>query len=279
MKKRILWIGLSLPWVLTLAVSGLKGNVDQWAPLLIKAHSEGRCIPVLSYRYPDADEETAYKVQKAVVEKRLLEDKSAGFKAGLTSKGAQKRFGINGPVSGVLFASGQYTGSPVIPLSKFKDPRIETEIGFVIRKPITQPLKDTTALRKYIRAVMPVIELPDLCFEEPQKLTALDIIAANISAVGFIKGKEKDVTGLNLNHISVTLYRDGKEVNRGKGSDALGDQWKAALWLVNTVVNQGWTIEPGQIIITGALGKMIPGKPGYYTADYGDFGTINFKIK
>lgn len=279
MKRRILWMGLILPLVLTLAVSGLKGNADQWASLLIKAHSEGRCIPVLSYRYPDADEETAYKVQKTVVEKRLSKDKSAGFKAGLTSKGAQKRFGTNGPVSGVLFASGKYTDNPVIRLSRFKDLRLEMEIGFVIGKPITQPLKDTAALRDRIRAVMPVIELPDLCFEDPQKLTALDIIAANVSAVGFIKGKEKDVTGPDLNDISVVLYRDGQEVNRGKGSDALGDQWKAALWLINTMVSRGWTLEPGQIIITGALGKMIPGKPGRYTADYGDFGTIHFKIK
>jgi 2-keto-4-pentenoate hydratase len=75
-----------------------------------------------------------------------------------------------------------------------------------------------------------------------------------------------------------TLKRNGEAINRGKGTDALGGQWKAALRLVNTMVKQGWKIEPGQIIITGALGRMVPGKPGNYIADYGPLGTITFKI-
>jgi 2-keto-4-pentenoate hydratase len=72
---------------------------------------------------------------------------------------------------------------------------------------------------------------------------------------------------------------DEQEVNRGKGTDALGDQWKAAVWLVNTMVESGWKMEPGHVVITGALGKMIPGRPGKYVADYGGFGKISFEIK
>ena len=84
---------------------------------------------------------------------------------------------------------------------------------------------------------------------------------------------------MDLNAVTVTLSLDGQEINRGKGIDALGDQWQAALWLVNTMVAQGWTMEPTNVIITGALGKMVPGKPGKYVADYGSFGKISFEIK
>lgn len=254
-------------------------NVEEWASLLLKAHDEGRCIPVVSHRYPNADEKTAYNVQKTVVEKRLAAGKCIGFKAGLTSGGSQKRFGTDAPVSGVLFASGERTGGAVIRGANYKTLMLETEIGFVTGKPITRPLADTAELRRHIKFVMPAIELPDLCFEDPGKLNVLDIIAGNVSAVDYIKGSETAVEGRDLNTVSVVLYRDGKEVNRGTGSDALGDQWEAALWLVNTVVKQGWKIEPGSILLTGALGKMVPGAPGNYTADYGDFGRISFVIK
>jgi 2-keto-4-pentenoate hydratase len=79
--------------------------------------------------------------------------------------------------------------------------------------------------------------------------------------------------------VTISLSLDGQEVNSGKGTDALGDQWNAALWLINTMIEQGWTMEPGHVVITGALGNMIPGKPGKYLADYGDFGKIVFEIK
>lgn len=270
---------LFIPLILTLTVSWGNGDVDEWASVLIKAHNEGRCIPVVSYRYPGADEKTAYTVQKTVVEKRLAKEKCMGFKAGLTSEGSQKRFGATAPVSGVLFASGVKTGGAVIRRAGYKTPMLETEIGFVIGKPITRPLADKAELRRHIKSAMPVIELPDLCFEEPEKLKVLDIIAGNVSAVSVIKGEETAVESRDLNAVSVLLYRDGKTVNRGKGSDALGDQWEAALWLVNTVVKQGWKIEPGQVLLTGALGKMLPGVPGNYTADFGDFGSISFVIR
>ena len=87
------------------------------------------------------------------------------------------------------------------------------------------------------------------------------------------------MAAFDLNAVEVTLSRDGETVNTGKGTDALGDQWQAALWLVNTTLEHGWTIEPGQLIITGALGNMIPGKSGRYIADYGDMGTIAFEIQ
>jgi 2-keto-4-pentenoate hydratase len=111
-----------------------------------------------------------------------------------------------------------------------------------------------------------------------QKLKGPDIIAANIGAAQFIIGKKQKINNLDLNTLQVTLKRDNETVNHGKGTDALSDQWKAALWLVNTMVKQGWKIKPGDIIITGALGRMIPGKPGKYTANFGSLGTITFKI-
>ena len=275
MKKLSIVVFLLIVAAAPAACSDLAKRAD----ILLKAHNEGQRIPVLSAQYPKMDVKTAYGVQKAYVEKRLVKEKILGFKAGLTSEAGQKKFGVDAPLAGVLFDSMKLAGDATVDKSMFNDLRIETEIGFVIGKSITQPLKDVTVLQDSIRAVMPVIELPDLGFADMKKLKGVDIIAANVAAAQFIVGQEREVKSQNLNAVTVTLSLDGKEVNLGKGTDALGDQWEAALWLVNTMLEQGYRMEPGNIIITGALGKMLPGKSGKYIADYGSFGKISFEIK
>ena len=250
-----------------------------WADVLIKAHEEGQKIPVLSLQHPEMDVKMAYDVQKAYVKKRLTSEKIAGFKAGLTSEGGQKKFGVDAPLAGVLFESGKLAGEVTVDKALFNQLMLEVEIGFVLGKAITQPLKDVAELQESVQAVMPVIELPDLGFADMKQLKGIDIIAANVSAKQFIVGQEKPAEGTDLNAVTISLSLDGQEVNSGKGTDALGDQWNAALWLINTMIEQGWTMEPGHVVITGALGNMIPGKPGKYLADYGDFGKIVFEIK
>ena len=259
------------------AVAWCDLSESELADILMKAHKADQKIPVLSTQKPNLDVQTAYHVQKAYVDQRLSQDQIAGFKAGFSTGAAQKKYGLNAPAAGVLFASGKKMGLPLIEKSAFKNLIVETEIGFLMGKSITQPLKDISELYEYIQAVMPVIELPDAGFAE--KASGVDIIAANVASAKFIAGKEREFKGLDLNNIFVTLYLEGQEVNKGKGADAMGDQWKAALWLINTILQQGWKIEPGQIIITGALPKAIPGKPGKYVADFEKLGKISFEIK
>ena len=149
----------------------------------------------------------------------VLAELIAGFKAGLCTKAAQKSFGLYAPAAGVLFASGKNTGSPIIEKSAFKRLLVETEIGFMVAKPITQPLKDVSELYGYIQTVMPVIELPDAGFAG--KPRGVDIIAGNVASAQFIAGKEREFRGLDLNSIFVTHTLDGEVVNLGRGTDTM----------------------------------------------------------
>lgn len=260
-------------------MENMKKSTSELADILIKAHNENQLIPILSARASDIDVEAAYSIQKAYVEKRLNNEKIAGFKAGMTSESGQRKFGLNAPVAGVLFTSGKKVNNATINQAMSKNLKVETEIGFVIGKTISKPVEDVAKLRESIQAVMPVIELPDLGFADMQALKGVDIIAANVASAQFIVGQEREVKDWDLNAISVTLTLNDEQINSGKGTDAFGDQWKAALWLVNTMLEQGWTMEPGHIFITGVLGQMFPGNPGKYIADYRSFGKICFEIK
>jgi 2-keto-4-pentenoate hydratase len=92
-------------------------------------------------------------------------------------------------------------------------------------------------------------------------------------------GKKVALDKVDVGAVKVAMTLDGAEANKGAASDALGDQWKALLWLVNGAIEKGYTLEPGQVLITGAMGQMIPGKPGKYEADYGALGTLSFTVK
>lgn len=260
------------------------------ADLLIRAETLGTPIPLMSLEVPGLNVEKAYQIQTAYARKQLVFHPLAGFKAGLTTAPARKRFNLKAPVAGVLFESGAIKASGTIRIDRRRFLRlmIETEIGLVIGSPVKDPLPDTAALKAAVKAVLPVIELPDPGYADYQKLRGTDIIAANVSARQFIRGKAipfnttgQDIMGrdnLDLNRVAVTLYLDKEPVNQGKGSDAMGDQWEAALWLVNKMIGLGWQPGPGHILVTGALGRMRPAMPGDYRADFGGLGMIRFRV-
>lgn len=253
------------------------------ARILIRAEDENQRIPVLSLLFPDMTAAQAYAIQTAYAQEILGGKSPAGFKAGLTTKVAQQRFGLDQPVAGVLFSKGLLPGGAVIQQADFFHPMLETEIGFVMGNAISEKVTDLAGLKRAVESVVPVIEIPDLGFEPldqsgTARLKGVDIIAANVSARMVITGQPVSVGALDLNRIEVSLALNGSPVNQGRGSDAMGGQWQALMWLVNTMVEQGWAIEPGQVLITGALGKMVPAKPGAYAADFGPLGRLYFQI-
>ena len=275
-RRRVLFAGVFAGLVLA-AVAW--AGISEMADLMLQAFDARKPFPNVSQIEPTLDIKVAFEVQKAYNQKLLARDRIAGFKGGLTTEAAQKTFGVNHPVPGVLFVSGLREGSPVIQTSDFNTLMLETEVAFVIGEPISGTVKDVAGLQKKIRGAMPSIELPNLALADMKNIKAVDIIASNVTAKQFIVGTEKKLEGMDPNQVQVVLTHNGQVVNQGKGTDALGDQWKAALWLVNIMVEQGYRIEPGHILMTGALGRMIPGKPGSYVADFGTLGKISFEIK
>jgi 2-keto-4-pentenoate hydratase len=270
----ILYLGIFLSLCVTMTVGV---GVSEMANLLIKTYIKKEPIPLISQSRPNLDMKTAYQVQKAYVQQRVAKEGLAGFKAALTTDLIQKKFGVNFPVTGILYTSGRLEGSPI--MDRKDGLMIETEIGFVIGQSIKQPVRDIQELQQKVTAIMPAIELPELDFVDMKALKVVDLVAANVCAARFITGTPRSHLGVNLNEVNVTLYYNGQALYQGKGVDALGDQWGAISWLVNSVVEQGYKVEPGHIIITGALGQMVPGKPGQYIADYADFGKISFEVK
>lgn len=221
---------------------------------------------------PNIDEtltiDSAYRVQTRSVRERLDGASPAGFKAGLTSAPAQARFKANDAVAGVLFKEGAVQSTGTLSLREMRGLYIEVEIAMRIGTPIDRPLADVAALRAHIDGIGPAIELPNLDYTQPQSLDAVDIVATNVAAAKYVVGEFASPQLRDPNAIDVRLVCNDKEMFTGKGTDSLGDQWRAALFLVNKMLEQGWKLQRGQILLTGSLGRMLPGTTGHCVASY-----------
>ena len=259
--------------VLVLVGTGVAAQQEttRWVDSLLEAHASGTPLPLISAEVPAMSVEEAYEIQRRYVQERLRDDRIAGFKGASMSS--------DNPMSGILFESGARTPNSPIGQSAFIAPMIETELGILIGKRITDPIPTESRLRDAISGFIPVVELPDGTLMDMASAQPIDIIAANTLSTQYISGTPVPRSSIDPNAVQVTLFRDGMPVGRGGGTDSMGDQWKAALWLVNEIVGRGYEIQVGQILITGALGDIIPGQPGTYVADYGSLGRITFQVR
>ena len=273
MLKQVILLFYLLFWVSPAAAE------ENFSQQLLQAFQSQQAIPHYSQFNQTASEGSAYQVQLQYVQARQNNDAIAGYKAGLTSVTGQKKFKVSGALSGVLFSSGHLTNLKQVKLSTAGKLMLETELGFILAKPITQPINDLPTLQQRVESVAAVIELPDIGFQHPQQISGTDLIAANVSAHQFIIGQTLDINAINnINLLTTHLQHEGQPIYDGKATDALGDQWQALLWLVNQLISQGHQLAAGEILITGALGKMVPAQLGRYQADFGRLGQIEFTV-
>ena len=258
-------------------------DCQEAANLLFEATKSETPLPSLDVPVEFRNAENAYRVQSFFVQKLLAQngDAIAGFKAGLTAEPQMRRFNATSPAGAPLFKGGLIEvldSSKPIRLKPFKGMMLETELAFKTAQPITEALKDESALKALIATVHPAVEVPQLFFADMGKVDFFEIVASAIGSKIFLAGGSFSLAEVDPDTVKVRLTLNGDVVNEGAATDALDGQWKALLWLVNSMLERGYKIEAGQYLLTGALGKMIPAKSGLYVADFG-FTTLEFEVE
>lgn len=243
---------------------------------IVAAWRDGMALPLPHLIDETLTIETAYQIQRRLV--RKWRQQPAGFKGGLTSAAAQRRFGTDTPVAGVLPAAGLTPSGSTLSLRELAGLNIETEVAFKLGRRIERRVRDIAELQTYIAGIAPAVELPRLQFTDPSQVKAVDLVATNVGAAAYVLGRFEPPAQRDPNSVATRLACNERELFVGAARDALGDQWQAALWLVNRVIDSGWTLQRDQILMTGALGRMVPAQPGQCTASFGDWGTISITI-
>lgn len=254
-------------------------NADPLTDTVYAAYKASEPGPVLSHALTEADPFRAYLIQSELVA-RLVHEGAVigGYKAALTSSGAQQKMGVSEPAAGVLFKSGLLHSGVEISARSFNKLMVETELGYFMGSRITNPIEDLDTLKTLVSHVAPAIEVADAAFGTDHPLKVFDIIASNAGARSVIVGAKVPIAEITPNSVKAIFYRGEDVISEGEGKDTLGDQWEVLRWVINTMIKSGHTIEPGNLIITGSLGAMQPGTPGDYRAVYDGIETLTFTI-
>lgn len=242
-------------------------------------------LPTVSQLYPQATLRNAYAIQNAFVRVQRQTDPIVGFKAGYVTKASQESMGLPGPATGVLFQSGRMEYQAPVELSQadLGASVIETELGFVVSNglDISTHVSTEKQIKGAFEGIVPVIELPQsLQVRMGESLQAVDIVAANIGARRFmVHDRVTSPDVYQPQDLKITLTKDGKELHRVVGDTIDAGLWQHLIRVVNQIVDQGYTLRSGDIVIAGALGKVHVAEPGSYTANYGQLGQFEFRIK
>ncbi len=223
------------------------------------------------------DVSLAYQIQD--YNNQLLLEKGArivGRKIGLTSKIVQQQFGITKPDYGLLLNTMEVLNGGSIAASAIVQPKVEGEIALVLGKDLpNHPLTIVELIQAIDYAVGSIEIVGSRIKNWDIKIT--DTIADNASASHFVIGhRPRKLTDIDLVNCEMTIAKKGEVVSKGQGSDCLGSPLNAALWLANKMSSMQTPLKAGEVILTGALGKMVNVAAGdTFVADFGALGQVS----
>ena len=185
-----------------------------------------------------------------------------GCKIGLTSKAVQLQFGVDQPDYGVLFADMALADCEEVPAGSLLQPRVEGEIAFRLARDLGEERLTVSDLMEAIDYAVAAIEIVDSRIEG-WNIRIADTIADNASSGRFVLGSDPRRLGsFDIRLCGAVLERNGQPVSFGAGAASLGNPLFATLWLARRMIAAGRPLREGDIVMSGALGPMVPARPG-----------------
>lgn len=201
----------------------------------------------------------AYRVQSLLTDERTTAGhRVVGQKVGLTSPAVQAQLGVDEPDFGILFDDMNVPSDQPIDLNQLLQPRIEAEIAFVLADDITNPRITTRSVRPFVAYACAALEIVDSRIAN-WDISLADTIADNASSGRFTLGPDKRrVETLEPPQVEMVMTNNDRTVSSGSGDACLGDPLNALVWLARTAIGNGAPLRAGQIVLSGALGPMVP---------------------
>ena len=208
---------------------------------------------------PPGSLDAAYQVQAAWVSERIAAGaKVVGRKIGLTNPAVQRQLGVDQPDFGVLLDDMDCPADRPVDLARTLQPRIEAEIAFVLARDLTGAVIGPAEVAAATAHVTAALEIVDSRITD-WDIGIVDTIADNASSGLFVLGDGQCKLGdLDLPGCAMTMWRGGTEVSTGSGAASLGNPLEAVAWLAATVRDHGRPLRAGEIVLSGALGPMVP---------------------
>lgn len=258
----------------------MNDKIEAAAQRLLAAEALAQpCAPVRDLIDP-TDEAAAYAIQNIATDRKLASGRRlVGRKIGLTNPAVQKQLGVDQPDFGMLFDDMQKSEEEVIPYASVMQPKIEAEIAFILSAPLTKAkhtIEDVAVATKTVMAAFEIVGSRIANWD----IKFADTVADNASSGLFVLGsKQLPVSSVDLVGCAMRMTRGAEEVSKGSGAACMGNPLNAAAWLADKMVEFGRPLQAGDIILSGALGPMVPVNPGdTFVATIDGLGTVTAKF-
>ena len=249
---------------------------------LLEAEATCRPIDDISKRFPGMTIDDAYAVQIRTIEEKVKAGSVVvGRKIGLTSKAMQTLIGINEPDFGIIVDSKVYREGEAIQAGSMMVPRIEAEIGFLLKEDLKGPGVNVVDVLAATAGVMPLFEVKDTRLKT-LKPNIIDAIADNAtSGIVILGGKLTPLAAdIDLRLVGMIFEQNGEIMSTATGAEALGNPAEPVAWLANKMAGYGITLKKGEFVMSGGLTKAMEVKPGYsFKATFDRLGSVSALFK
>jgi 2-oxopent-4-enoate/cis-2-oxohex-4-enoate hydratase len=217
----------------------------------------------LSSRHPEITIADAYRIQQRMIGHRLSAgEKIVGKKIGVTSKAVMDMLGVHQPDFGHMLDGMIYSDGDCVEMSSLIQPKAEGEIAFILKSDLLGPGISAADVLAATEGVMACFEIVDSRVRD-WKIKIQDTVADNASCGVFVLGDRMvDARKFTLRNCGMVLEKNGEVVVTGAGAATMGSPINAVVWLANTLGRLGIPLKAGEIILSGALGAMVPVKAG-----------------
>jgi 2-keto-4-pentenoate hydratase len=233
------------------------------AAALWDAASTGRYTQPLRVTYPGLDAADAYAIQRMNTERKLAGGRRVvGCKIGLTARAVQAQLGVDQPDFGVLFDDMSFGDAEPIPMQQLDQAKVEAEIAFVLGRDLDMANPGHADVIKAVDHVLPAIEIVGSRIAG-WDIRFVDTVADNASSGAFVLGgSPRLLREVDLSLCGMVMSRRGEPVSVGAGAACLGLPVIALAWLARTMAALGQPLRAGDLVLSGALGPMVPVAPG-----------------
>lgn len=255
-------------------------SIQAAALALRQSRASRKTIAPVSGTHGIAGLEAAYAVAELNTQARLAEGRRiVGLKVGLTSRAVQLQLGVDQPDFGVLFDDMEFLNGQDAPVSTLMQPKVEAEVAFVVGRDLQGQAPSWGEFLGSLAYALPALEIVDSAITD-WKISLVDTVADNASCGLYVLGDQPVAMGdVSLGEIGMQMRQNGQTVSVGTGAACLGHPLRAAYWLARTMAARGQGLRAGQVILSGALGPMVPVAVGdLIHADLGALGSVSCRM-
>jgi 2-keto-4-pentenoate hydratase len=240
-----------------------KKQIEEAAAALREASRTGQWIAPLRETCAGIDGDAAYAIQKLNTDRRVAEGRRiVGRKIGLTAKAVQAQLGVDQPDFGILFDDMGYGDGEPVPVRVLQQPKIEAEIAFVFGRDLEGSEPSMVDVMRAVDYALPAMEIVGSRIDK-WNIKFVDTVADNGSSAAYVLGTTpRKLSEFDSRMCGMAMTLRGEPVSTGAGAACLGNPMNAVLWLARTMARAGSPMRAGDLVLSGALGPMVPVKPG-----------------